>query len=218
MTTARDRKRAALGEYLHTEGIPATFFVIGQLAERAPELLKSLRSWGHCVGSHTYRHAGLFDLAMSGGDVVDEIARADAVLRPYVAGPVLLRPPYGSWRRKSRLDGPEDWPSSLVAERLRASGRFADYAGPVMWDIVAEDWECWRRGDSVECCAEAHFRAIERVGGGIVLMHDGSEDAQQRSLNKTGSMTMALVPRLKACGYRFVLLDAIPEVAAAMLR
>ena len=113
----------ALGEYLHTEGIPATFFVIGQLAERRTELLKSLRSWGHCVGSHTYRHAGLFDLAMSGGDVVDEIARADAVLRPYVAGPVLLRPPYGSWRRKSRLDGPEDWPSSLVAERLRASGR-----------------------------------------------------------------------------------------------
>ena len=71
----------ALGEYLHAEGIPAAFFVIGQLAEREPQLLDLLRSWGHLVGSHTYRHAGLIDLVLSGGDVVDELARADVVLR-----------------------------------------------------------------------------------------------------------------------------------------
>ena len=45
-----------------------------------------------------------------------------------------------------------------------------------------------------------HFRAIEEVGRGIVLMHDGSEDDGQRVLNKTGSMTMA--PRSPPQGSR----------------
>ena len=148
--------------------------------------------------------------------MVDEIARADAVIRPYVPGPVLPRPPYGSWRQKTRVDGPEDWPTSLVAERLRASGRFADYVGPIMWDIVAEDWECWRRHDSVEQCVKTHLQAIDHVGRGIVLLHDGSENPLQRTRNRSGSLTMALVPQLRARGYRFVSLGDVPDVREAM--
>ena len=59
-------------------------------------------------------------------------------------------PPAVEYTTNNKLGGPEDAPTSIVAERLRHSGRFDDYVGPVMWDIVAEDWECWRQGVPVE--------------------------------------------------------------------
>jgi peptidoglycan/xylan/chitin deacetylase (PgdA/CDA1 family) len=159
-----------LGRYLHEEGIRAAFFLLGRLAEGQGDLLRQLRAWGHLLGNHTWSHPGLVTLARPGGDVVAEVARADAVLRPHVRGPVLLRPPYGSWRDKTRPGGPEDAPTSVVADRLRRSGQFEDYVGPIKWDIVAEDWECWRQGVPAEECAARHLEAVERVGRGIVLL------------------------------------------------
>jgi peptidoglycan/xylan/chitin deacetylase (PgdA/CDA1 family) len=155
-------------------------------------------------------------LARAGGDVVEEVARAAAVIRPYTSGPVLLRPPYGSWRDKRRPDGPEDAPTSIVARALRHSGELDDHVGPIKWDVVGEDWECWRRGVSPAECARRHLEAIERIGQGIVLMHDSSEDEQLRPRNGTAEMTRPLVPELKARGYRFVGLDEVPQVRAAL--
>jgi hypothetical protein len=148
--------------------------------------------------------------------VVEEVARADAVVRPHARGPVLLRPPYGSWREMTTPGGPEDAPTSIVAERLRRSGRFHDYVGPVMWDVLAEDWECWRQGVPVEEAARRHLEAIEQAGRGIVLLHDSSEDEALRPRNRTTQMTRLLVPRLEALGYRFVRLDEVPQVRAEL--
>jgi peptidoglycan/xylan/chitin deacetylase (PgdA/CDA1 family) len=168
---------AELGRFLSQEGISARFFVVGRHAEGREDVLRGLRDGGHLIGNHTYSHPGLVTLAKAGGDVVGEVARADAVIRPFVSGEyVLLRPPYGSWREKTRPDGPEDAPTSVVAGLLRRSGRFEGYFGPVKWDIVAEDWECWRCGVSADKCAWRHLDAIERAGRDIVLMHDSSED------------------------------------------
>lgn len=204
-----------LARFLFAEGIRAAFFVIGSVAEKEPGLLRQMADWGHVIGNHTWSHPGLVTLARGGGDVAAEVARCDAVIRPFVRGPLLLRPPYGSWRDKSRPDGPEDAPTSVVAERLRQSGRFADYAGPVKWDIVAEDWECWRRGVDVDEAARRHLEAIERAGRGIVLLHDSSEDEALRERNRTAEMTMRLVPALKARGFRFVGVEEAPQVRAA---
>lgn len=209
---------AELGEYLCAEGIVATFFLIGQLAAAALPVVKRLRDCGHLLGNHTWSHAGLVDLALAGGDVYSEVMRADAVLRPYAAGPMLFRPPYGSWRTKSRPDGPEDTPRSIVAQRLRAHRLFDDYVGPVMWDVVGEDWECWRRDLSVSQCARRHIDQIERAGSGIVLLHDSSENEAARCRNRTAQMTGLLVPELKAKGFRFVGLTSVPQIRAAIGR
>lgn len=37
---------------LGTYGVPASFFVMGWLAEQSPWLVQSIASWGHVVGSH----------------------------------------------------------------------------------------------------------------------------------------------------------------------
>src|SRR3954447_5544944 len=77
-------RTAELGAYLAAEGIEATFFVIGRHAERHRAALESLRRCGHTIGNHAYSHPGLVRLVESGGDAVDELARTEAIIRPYI--------------------------------------------------------------------------------------------------------------------------------------
>jgi glycosyltransferase involved in cell wall biosynthesis len=87
--------------------------------------------------------------------------------------------------------------ADLLVAHPRASGRFDDYVGPILWDIVAEDWQCWPQTVTVPECARRHIDQIERIGSGIVLMHDSSEDDALRPQNRTMQMTTMLVPALK---------------------
>jgi peptidoglycan/xylan/chitin deacetylase (PgdA/CDA1 family) len=203
-----------LGRFLAEEGIAATFFVVGEHARQHEDVLEDLANWGHLVANHTFTHPGLVALATSGGDVVGELEHTDEVIRPYVSGPVTyFRAPYGNWR-ELRPDG-SDEPTSIVARILNESGRLGHYIGPVNWDIVAEDWTFWEQGRSAEECARAYLDQIERVGRGIVLMHDSSEDPETRAHNLTTQATALIVPALKSRGYRFVRLDEVPQVASA---
>lgn len=205
-----------LGRYLFTEQISAAFFVMGRHAEAQRDTLQQLRDWGHLIGNHTYNHPGLVSVALAGGDVVGELKKTDDIIRPYVSSEaVLFRPPYGNWREK-KPDSDEDSDVSLVADILNRSGQFADYVGPINWDIVAEDWECWRQGLSAEECARRYLAEAERIGGGTILMHDSSEEEFVRKRNQTMQMTKILVPALKARGYRLIRLDAVPQVHEAI--
>jgi peptidoglycan/xylan/chitin deacetylase (PgdA/CDA1 family) len=202
-----------LGRYLFEQQIQATFFVVGRHAESHRDILAHLRDWGHLVGNHTYSHPGLVSLAHAGGDVVGELKKTDHIIRPYVPSDVVFfRAPYGNWREKIAPDSDQDRETSIVADILNDSGEFDDYVGPVNWDIVAEDWACWRQGVSAEECAHRYLAETERVGSGILLMHDSSEEEPVRARNQTMQMTKILVPLLKERGYRFVRLDAVPQV------
>jgi peptidoglycan/xylan/chitin deacetylase (PgdA/CDA1 family) len=206
---------AELDRFLFEQGIAAAFFVVGRHVEQHPEVLPRLHGWGHIVGNQTYSHAGLAALAEDGGDVVEEARRTDALIRPYAAGPaVFLRPPYGSWRGRTSADN-RARQTALVAHLLNRSGHFRDYVGPVHWDVVGEDWECWRCGVAAVECARRHLDEIERIGRGIVLMHDSSDDEALRKQNRTIEMTRLLLPALRDRGYRFIRLDAIPQVQSA---
>jgi peptidoglycan/xylan/chitin deacetylase (PgdA/CDA1 family) len=204
-----------LGDYLAEARIRATFFVIGRHAEQQTEVLARLTSWGHTIGNHTYGHPGLVALAEAGGDVVGEIARADALVSPFVPAPaVFFRAPYGNWRQK--VPGTEqDRHVSIVADLLNRSGRFPHYVGPVNWDISAADYEFWRRRASAAECAAAYLAKIRRLGRGIVLLHDSSEDPGVQPYNRAFETTRLIVPALQAEGYRFVALEHVPQVSQA---
>lgn len=211
-------RTAELGEYLAARGIAATFFVIGRHAERHRDLLGRLAGWGHLIGNHTYSHPGLANLAASGGDVVDEIARTDEILDPFVGpGVKFLRPPYGNWRETEEMDGERrDRPISIVAQALNRDGRFRHYVGPINWDISGQDYDFWRQGLPAEECALRYLERTRQAGRGMILMHDGSEDEAMRAGNRTLDVTRQIVPILESEGYRFVRLDEIPQVRAAM--
>jgi peptidoglycan/xylan/chitin deacetylase (PgdA/CDA1 family) len=205
-----------LGRYLFSERIAATFFVMGRHAKTQRHTLKQLRDFGHLIGNHTYSHPGLVSLALAQADVIGELKKTDDLIRPYASSAAMLfRPPYGNWREK-KPDSDEDRDVSIVADILNRSGQFADYVGPINWDIVAEDWDCWRQGISAVECAHRYLAEIERIGSGIILMHDSSEDEFVRKRNQTMQMTKILVPALRKREYHFVRLDAVPQVREAI--
>jgi peptidoglycan-N-acetylglucosamine deacetylase len=207
-------KTEALGAYLCDEGISATFFVIGAHAEKYPHVLRSLVRQGHTLGNHTYSHPGLVALTESGGDVVGEITRTDAIIREFTGQkPRFFRAPYGNWRQVDPQTK-ADKAVSIAADALNAVGQFNHYIGPVNWDISAEDFAFWRRGDSAKQAAAAYLALIEEVGRGIVLMHDSSIDETMRRGNRTLELTQLLVKELKGRAYRFVGIEELPQANA----
>lgn len=192
-----------LAAYLHSQGIPATFFVLGERAAAHQEILAQLADMGHLIANHTTSHPDLVTLFEQGGDPAAEIAAADAVIRPFITGKLLLfRPPFGYWH-------------TGVAHALNQDSRTRQYVGPILWDVDGKDWACWRAGSNPPACAEHYFRLIEQVGRGIILMHDSSAEEDIRRNNQTFTLTRLLVPLLQQHGYRFVRLDTIPQVVSA---
>jgi polysaccharide deacetylase family protein (PEP-CTERM system associated) len=49
-------------DLLDRHAVRATFFVVGWVAERHPELIRSVRAAGHEIGSHGYMHQKVYDL------------------------------------------------------------------------------------------------------------------------------------------------------------
>lgn len=200
-----------LARYLSDEDVRATFFVVGQHVSRFPAALETIHVRGHLIGNHTYTHPGIVDLLARGGDVVDELARTNRLIRPYAGEIVYFRPPYGSWRPLAAEDGGPSWFSAAAAS-LNQSGQFVDYVGPIMWDVTGGDWGFWEREQSVDECLARYLAEIEQAGKGIVLMHDSSETPEFAERNQTFHLTRRLVPELKRRGFRFIGLDGVPAV------
>jgi peptidoglycan/xylan/chitin deacetylase (PgdA/CDA1 family) len=203
-------KTAELGRFLHSQEVPATFFAVGKFASELGDILAELRSLGHLVANHTYDHPSLPAFVNCGGDVHDQVARTDAVIRNHVEGPVtFFRAPYGDWWLRGEH-------RSIVAAALNRSAIANRYVGPIGWDIDAGDVGFWRDDRPTEECAWAYLEAIERSSRGIVLMHDSTADIDElRSRNRALGLARQLVPELRRRGFRFVRLDAIPQVARA---
>jgi peptidoglycan/xylan/chitin deacetylase (PgdA/CDA1 family) len=202
-------RTAELGAFLHASGVPATFFAVGEFARQSGDILAVLRTLGHLVANHTFDHPSLPALVARGGDAADQVARTDVAIRDHVEGTTFFREPYGDWRLRGEA-------RSNGAAALNRSRVSTGHVGPIGWDIDAGDVGFWRDGRPAEDCARAYLDAIETAGRGIVLMHDSTADiAEIRPRNWALGVVRRLVPELRRRGYRFVRLDAIPQVASA---
>ena len=43
-------------DVLDEAGVKATFFAVGQQAQRSPDLVRRVHGAGHAIGNHTYSH------------------------------------------------------------------------------------------------------------------------------------------------------------------
>ena len=172
-------------EYLHAEGIKATFFVCGMNVERHPSIARAIAQAEHEIGNHTYSHARLCPRLgwklniKSPEEIFHEFARTQGIIvREAGVTPVLLRAPYGM-----RWHG------------LRAAQRQLGLLG-VMWTVIGHDWE-WR--------AEAISKLVLRKAtpGGIVCLHDGRDIQPQPDIGETLQAVKQIIPILKAEGYAF---------------
>lgn len=140
---------------LREHGVRATFFVLGEPAERYPDTLRAIVEAGHELGNHGWSHTSFRSLFPS--QIEGELDRtADRIEAVGGARPRLVRPPFGRF------------PASSVA---LAAKRGEDF---VLWSVDGGDTEAndvhRSAGHPALDIANAVVRGAEP--GAIVLLHD----------------------------------------------
>lgn len=88
LPTRIDLQTDRLRKLLDRCQVRATFFVLGWVAERHPDLIRALAADGHEIGCHGYAHQRLFELAIP--EFREDLARATKLLTEITG-----RPPVG---------------------------------------------------------------------------------------------------------------------------
>ena len=190
-------RTAELARLLRDQGVPGTFFVLGESIDKHRDALAAIRDCGHAIGLHADRHCPF----RSAEHAADELARCAARIPEYLTGTTWFRPPYGT----------ADW-------------RVPGFAGPVGWHAQGHDWHItYGHGQTVAGCVDAIVSQITEAGGGIVLLHDFAAATEFEPAGLTEAdldlriteVTALLIQRLRAAGFSFT---ALPEPAATTER
>ena len=155
-----DRKRIALTfddgpcpqtlEYLdllYQLDVPATFFVVGDRAERHPELIQEYIRRGHQVAAHGYDHQRFSVLTVAQLD--DQLRRTELAIGPQRTMHPWVRPPYGAMSVRSLA-------------QMTASGRVV-----AMWSFDSEDYTRREPADLIARCTSPAIQP-----GEVVLFHE----------------------------------------------
>lgn len=168
-------------DILAAHGARGTFFVLGYLAQRYPDLVRRAAREGHEIGIHSWRHP--YYTRLTTAAIQQDIHRCQELLKPLTEGyaPVRwLRPPYGA-------------KNARVEAAIHAAGcRIA------MWSVDPSDWR--RPGSEL-----IYKRVLSRAhNGAVVLLHDGGGPRQG-----TVEALRRLVPALQQRGYQLVTLSEL---------
>jgi peptidoglycan/xylan/chitin deacetylase (PgdA/CDA1 family) len=138
---------ARLLRILRRRGVRATFFLVGQMVDEHPELVRQELADGHELGDHSWNHANLPTLSAAG--VRSQLSRTqEAVRRAAGVVPEVFRPPYGS--TNARVAG--------IARQFKLP--------QILWEVDPLDW----RDRNTATVQRRVIRGARR--GDIVLMHD----------------------------------------------
>jgi peptidoglycan-N-acetylglucosamine deacetylase len=166
----------------------ATFFMVGQAAQKHPDLVQRVAQAGHAIANHSWSHPAFVEI--SSVERREQLRAGHRALAPY--GTRLFRPPWGSQNRSSRLD-------TMVAG-----------FEVIAWSLEVGDW--WD-ADS-ERMADGLAKGVRP--GSIVLLHDAlfhPPSPEENPLPRTerDSMLAALKIFFASAGqgYRFV---TIPDM------
>ncbi|MEV0594572.1 polysaccharide deacetylase family protein [Nonomuraea cavernae] len=159
-------------------GCRATFFVLGEMLARHPEVARRIVAEGHEVGVHGWRHVNA--LLTRPGEVAVEMGRAvDLVQEVTGFRPVWYRPPYGVLSAEA-----------LVAARLCV-------LRPVLWTVWGKDWTAEASPASVMTTLLPGLR-----GGATVLLHDSDHTAAPGCWRSALGALPEVVDRCRQLGLR----------------
>jgi len=200
-------------EVLKAHHAPATFFNNGIRygTAGAPQIAAQIAADPDFIlANHSQHHLNLAE--QSAAKLATEVDQTDALIRTAGETPKYFRFPFGS---------------ATCSHKMAVQARGYIVTG---WHIDSADW-CFATTGGARCPSST-FRYVDdqyrndmkgfilsqirAMNGGIILMHDSSEEAELRQRNRTLELTRLLVPALEARGYRFVGLDAVPDVRALM--
>jgi peptidoglycan/xylan/chitin deacetylase (PgdA/CDA1 family) len=196
----------AVLDALRALNVKATFFVVGEMAHRYPDVLARAAAEGHLLANHSATHPLLTRRYDANPQLlIDQLRIVHDQIAPLMqpGDKFYFRAPYGAWK-------------TAHATILNADPVLRNYIGPVYWDeggqssmtadgyvMAAADWSCWHNRWTPLTCAKGYLREIRRHDGGVVLLHCVSHHSAE--------LVQDLVPALIEEGYRFVRLDQVPE-------
>lgn len=161
-------------DILSQYGVRATFFVIGEYAEKHPELVKREIDSGHEVGNHTYSH---INLVRAGRDAaMSELKRTQEII--YESDEYrcsLIRPPEGKYT------------AELLGEACELDCRI------VLWTVDTVDWRHTPPDDIYENITK------NVKSGDIILFHDGIVGE-----SPTPEALRMVIPELQRRGFELV--------------
>ena len=140
-------------DILKQQNVRATFFAVGENAEKYPQLIQRELAEGHRVGNHTFNH--LRGTKYSVVEYIANVVKASKVL----GGTLLFRPPYGRLTRDEK--------QTLMAQDYRI----------VLWDILTHDYDSAYSPEKMVKIVKKHVR-----NGSIINFHD-SVKSNERMLS-----------------------------------
>jgi peptidoglycan-N-acetylglucosamine deacetylase len=150
--------------------VRATFFVLGEMVQRFPDVLRQVQDAGHEIAVHGWDHRNHLLRRPGRGTRVQLERTVDMVERSVGTRPAYFRPPYGALTTAGLL--------AASACGLR----------PVLWTAWGKDW-------TAEATADSVLRTVTSgaVDGGTVLLHDSDCTSAPRSWEATLGALPALL-------------------------
>ena len=141
-------------DVLKERGVKASFFMIGESAERHQDLVRRVKEEGHLIGNHTYHHVDITKLPDE--KAREELKEMDRVIYEILGEHVeYMRPPFGVWQEKLEQE--------------------IDVL-PVMWTIDPLDW-------TTKNVEEIVNKVVTQAGeNDIILLHDCYESSVDAAL------------------------------------
>lgn len=139
---------------LKERDVRATFFLIGENAEKNPEIVQRMSEEGHLIGNHTYHHVEITKVPDE--EAYEEI-KTTSDLICHITGKSVeyMRPPFGLWQKE-------------LEDKLNVL--------PVMWSIDPLDW-------TTENVDEIVNKVVtEAEENDIILLHDCYKSSVEAAL------------------------------------
>jgi cellulose synthase/poly-beta-1,6-N-acetylglucosamine synthase-like glycosyltransferase/peptidoglycan/xylan/chitin deacetylase (PgdA/CDA1 family)/spore germination protein YaaH len=188
-------------DILKEKGVPAAFFVIGDEANRSPDILKREYAEGHEIGNHTFTHPKFDEISKT--QIKWELNLTQRLIESTIgAKSILFRPPYGIDHQPeyaeevAQLPYPQELGYIIVGQRI----------DPNDWRMPDEKHQI----PAQEIVAGVLKQADK---GNIILLHDGGGDRTQ-----TLAALPQMIDQLREKGYEFVSVsDLIAKTRAEVM-
>lgn len=167
---------------LKKHNAPAAFFVVGNMIESAPDLIRRMVAEGHIVGNHTYHHPDMSSISDQAA-FQKELESLEALFQETTGQTMskYYRPPQGKYN----------------VENLRQAKALGYKT--ILWSLAYVDWYV----DDQPTPEQAYSKLLPRIhDGAIVLLH---------STSRTNAEILdELLTKWEEMGFSFASLDQLP--------
>ena len=152
--------------------IKALFFLLGENAERYPELVRRIYNEGHCIANHGYSQK--WAINMSDEEFRDNLLRGEAAIANalgFEMNPKLYRPHGGFYRTEQEKIGID--------------------AGYTFVPVTVRVYDAVLNAAEQKRVIHKTINLVKKRGGGLILLHDGRDSY---SRNPNGSFNRSWIP------------------------